>query len=122
MSHPLPNLMGSSIEKIREMVDVNTVIGDAITTPEGVTIIPVSKVKIGYAGGGSDFVTRNYPAAKDNAFGGGAGAGVTITPMADVSECSAGMAVTVTLVPSLRQMTPCSARGVATHWYFLMPP
>lgn len=82
MSHPLPNLMGSSIEKIREMIDVNTVIGDPISVTEGVTIIPVSKVKIGYAGGGSDFVTKNYPAAKDNAFGGGAGAGVTITPVA----------------------------------------
>lgn len=82
MSHPLPNMMGSSIDKIREMIDVNTVIGDPISVSEGVTIIPVSKVKIGYAGGGSDFVTRNYPAAKDNAFGGGAGAGVTITPVA----------------------------------------
>jgi sporulation protein YtfJ len=82
MSHPLPNMMGASIEKIREMVDVNTVIGDPIRTSEGVTIIPVSKVKIGYAGGGSDFITKNYPATKDNAFGGGAGAGVTITPVA----------------------------------------
>lgn len=82
MSHPLPNMMGSSIEKIREMIDVNTVIGDPISVSEGVTIIPVSKVKIGYAGGGSDFITKNYPAAKDNAFGGGAGAGVTITPIA----------------------------------------
>ena len=82
MSHPLPNMMGASIEKIREMVDVNTVIGDPIRTPEGVTIIPVSKVKVGYAGGGSDFITRNYPVSKDNAFGGGAGAGVTITPVA----------------------------------------
>ena len=82
MSHPLSNMMGSSIEKIREMVDVNTVIGDPICVSEGVTIIPVSKVKVGYAGGGSDFVTKNYPAAKDNAFGGGAGAGVTITPIA----------------------------------------
>ena len=82
MSHPLPNLMGSSIDKIKEMIDVNTVIGDPISVSEGVTIIPVSKVKIGYAGGGSDFITKNYPAAKDNAFGGGAGAGVTISPVA----------------------------------------
>lgn len=82
MSHPLPNMMGASIEKIREMVDVNTVVGEPICVSEGVTIIPVSKVKIGYAGGGSDFITKNYPASKDNAFGGGAGAGVTITPVA----------------------------------------
>lgn len=82
MSHPLPNMMGSSIDKIREMIDVNTVIGDPISVSEGVTVIPVSKVKIGYAGGGSDFITKNQPASKDNVFGGGAGAGVTITPVA----------------------------------------
>lgn len=82
MNHPLPEMMGSSLTKIKDMVDVNTIIGDAITTPEGVTIIPVSKVKIGYAGGGSDFAPKGYPANKDNAFGGGSGAGVTITPVA----------------------------------------
>ena len=68
--------------KIRDMVDVNTVIGDPITTPDGVTIIPVTKVSIGYGAGGSDFATKNYPANRDNAFGGGAGAGVNITPVA----------------------------------------
>lgn len=82
MNHPLPEMMGSSLTKIKDMVDVNTIIGDPITTPEGVTIIPVSKVKIGYAGGGSDFAPKGYPANKDNAFGGGSGAGVTITPVA----------------------------------------
>lgn len=82
MNHPLHEMMGSSLTKIKDMVDVNTIIGDAITTPEGVTIIPVSKVKIGYAGGGSDFAPKGYPANKDNAFGGGSGAGVTITPVA----------------------------------------
>lgn len=82
MNHPLPEMMGSSLTKIKDMVDVNTIIGDAITTPEGVTIIPVSKVKIGYAGGGSDFAPKGYPANKENAFGGGSGAGVTITPVA----------------------------------------
>ena len=46
------------------------------------TILPVSKVKIGYAGGGSDFATKNYPANRDNAFGGGSGAGITMTPVA----------------------------------------
>ena len=70
------------MSKIREMVDVNTVIGDPIVTGDGVTIIPVTKVSIGYGGGGSDFATKNYPANRDNAFGGGAGAGVSITPVA----------------------------------------
>ena len=82
MNHPLPDMMGLSMAKIKDMVDVNTIIGDPIQTPEGVTIIPVSKVKIGFAGGGSDFAPKGYPASKTNAFGGGSGAGVTITPVA----------------------------------------
>ena len=82
MSHPLPDMMGSSIQKIKDMVDVNTIIGDPIQTPDGVTIIPVSKVKVGYAGGGSDFAPKSYPANKANAFGGGSGASVSITPVA----------------------------------------
>ena len=82
MNHPLSEMLGDTMSKIREMIDVNTVVGAPITTPGGVTIIPVTKVSIGYGGGGSDFATKNYPAGRDNAFGGGAGAGVTITPVA----------------------------------------
>ena len=82
MNHPLPDMMGLSMAKIKDMVDVNTIIGDPIQTPDGVTIIPVSKVKVGFAGGGSDFAPKGYPANKANAFGGGSGAGVTITPVA----------------------------------------
>ena len=84
MNHPLNEMMTSSMAKIKDMIDVNTVIGDPIITPDGVTLIPITKVSVGYGGGGSDFVTKNYPANRDNAFGGGAGAGVTITPMAFV--------------------------------------
>ena len=82
MNHPLSEMLGDTMSKIREMIDVNTVVGAPITTPDGVTIIPVTKVSIGYGGGGSDFATKSYPAGRDNAFGGGAGAGVTITPVA----------------------------------------
>ena len=82
MNHPLSEMLGDTMSKIREMIDVNTVVGAPITTPDGVTIIPVTKVSICYGGGGSDFATKNYPAGRDNAFGGGAGAGVTITPVA----------------------------------------
>ena len=82
MNHPLPDMMSASVAKIKEMVDVNTVIGDPIQTPDGVTIIPVSKVKVGYAGGGSDFAPKGYPANKQNAFGGGSGASVSVTPVA----------------------------------------
>ena len=82
MNHPLPDMMGSSVAKIKDMFDANTVIGDPIQTPEGVMIIPVSKVKVGYAGGGSDFAPKGYPTNKPNAFGGGSGAAVTVTPVA----------------------------------------
>lgn len=75
MSKTLPNMLENTISKIREMVDVNSVIGDPITTPDGVTIIPVSKVSVGFGGGGSDY-TKNQ-----EAFGGGAGGGVKVTPI-----------------------------------------
>ena len=75
----IPNMLESTIQKIREMVDVNSVIGEPIPTPDGVTIIPVTKVSIGYGGGGSDFAMKNMPANRDNPFGGGAG--VKVTPI-----------------------------------------
>ena len=81
MSQSLPNMLENTIAKIREMVDVNSVIGDPITTPDGVTIIPVSKVSVGFGGGGSDYVSRNMN-KQENPFGGGAGGGVKVTPVA----------------------------------------
>ena len=69
----------STIAKIREMVDSNTVVGEPIQTVDGVTIIPVSKISIGLGGGGSDFVSSKAPA--QNPFGGGVGAGVKVTPV-----------------------------------------
>ena len=81
MSQSLPNMLENTIAKIREMVDVNSVIGDPITTPDGVTIIPISKVSVGFGGGGSDFVSRNVN-KHENPFGGGAGGGVKINPVA----------------------------------------
>ena len=80
MNHPLSDMMTNSMSKIRDMIDVNTVVGDPITTPGGVTIIPVTKVSIGYGSGGSDFAMGSKQ--PDNCFGGGAGAGIKITPVA----------------------------------------
>lgn len=77
MSQKLPNMLETTIQKIREMVDVNSVIGQPITTPDGVTIIPVSKVSVGFGGGGSDFVNSK---GGENPFGGGVGGGVSVTP------------------------------------------
>ena len=76
----IPNMLESTIQKIREMVDVNSVIGEPISTPDGVTIIPVSKVSVGFGGGGSDFTKKT--AAGDNPFGGGVGGGVKVTTFA----------------------------------------
>lgn len=81
MSRSLPNMLESTISKIREMVSVDSVIGEPITTPDGVTIIPVSKVSVGFGGGGSDFVSKNVN-KQDNPFGGGVGGGVKVTPIA----------------------------------------
>lgn len=81
MSKNLPNMLENTIAKIREMVDVNSVIGTSITTPDGVTIIPVSKISVGVGGGGSDFVSKNAN-KQENPFGGGAGGGVKVTPVA----------------------------------------
>ena len=81
MSQNLPNMIDTTIAKIREMVNVNTVVGEPITTPDGVTIIPVSKVSIGLGGGGTDFVSKNVN-RQENPFGGGVGAGVKVSPVA----------------------------------------
>ncbi len=81
MSNSLPNMLENTIAKIREMIDVNSVVGEPITTADGVTIIPISKVSVGFGGGGSDFVSRNVN-KQENPFGGGAGGGVKVTPIA----------------------------------------
>ena len=78
--HPIESMMGTTMDKIKEMADVNTVIGDPITTADGTVIIPISKVSYGFASGGSDLPSKSQP--NRELFGGGAGAGVTITPVA----------------------------------------
>lgn len=78
--HPLGDMMTVAMEKIKAMADVNTVVGEPIQTGE-VTIIPVSKVSFGFGVGGSDFATKNQKPDRDNSFGGGTGAGVTIMPL-----------------------------------------
>ncbi|MCI6495554.1 MAG: GerW family sporulation protein, partial [Anaeromassilibacillus sp.] len=82
--HPINKLMDTTMQKIKEMVDVNTIIGDPITTPDGTTIIPISKVSYGFAAGGTDFPSKREN--RDN-FGGGSGAGVSITPIGFLTVC-----------------------------------
>ena len=78
--HPIEGMMNVTLDKIRQMIDANTVMGDPITTPDGTVIIPISKISYGFASGGSDLPSKAHP--EKNYFGGGAGAGVTVTPLA----------------------------------------
>ena len=71
-------ILSTTIEKVRDLVDVSTIIGDPINLPDGLTIIPVSKVTYGFASGGSDFPSKNNV----ELFGGAGGAGITINPVA----------------------------------------
>lgn len=76
----ISDLFATTLESVKGVVDANTVMGAPVTTPNGVTIIPVSKVSVGFAGGGTDFGSKKDPAAKKN-FGGGGGTGVTTSPV-----------------------------------------
>lgn len=87
-------ILATAIEKIRDLVDVSTIVGDPVYSADGITIIPVSKVTYGFASGGSDFPSKNTT----DLFGGGGGAGITITPVAFVVINNGN--VTIKSVPS----------------------
>ncbi|MBP1988940.1 GerW family sporulation protein [Paenibacillus eucommiae] len=103
--HPIEGLMKVAMENIKEMVDVNTIVGDPVETPDGSVIMPISKVGFGFAAGGSEFVThvkhdgaiagrQDASAAKvELPFGGGSGGGVSITPIAFLVVGKAGVKV-----------------------------
>ncbi len=81
--HPIQGLMRTAMENIKQMVDVNTIIGDPVETPDGSVILPISKVGFGFAAGGSEFqYDRDHPGTLSYPFGGGSGGGVSITPVA----------------------------------------
>lgn len=71
-------ILATTIERVRDLVDVSTIVGEPITVSPDITIIPISKVTYGFASGGSDFPSRNSV----ELFGGGGGAGITINPVA----------------------------------------
>jgi sporulation protein YtfJ len=86
--HPIEGLMKTAMESIKEMVDISTVVGDAVETPDGTVIIPISRVTCGFAAGGSEFgfnlCSKNDPQKQENKylpFGGGSGAGVSVKPV-----------------------------------------
>ena len=74
----LSEMMQESIAKVHEMVDTNTIVGQPIQTPDGVTLIPISRVNFGFGSGGGDY----GKSMKGENFGGGGGAGVKIDPVA----------------------------------------
>ena len=76
-NHPINGLLDTSMQNLRSLVDATTGVGAAINTPDGTTIIPVSKVSFGFASGGSDI-----PGKDKEPFGGGAGGGVSVQPIA----------------------------------------
>ena len=80
--HPIQGLMKTSMENLKKMVDVDTIVGEAVKTEYGETIIPISKVTFGFAAGGSEFKASQQNSTDTLPFGGGSGGGVSITPIA----------------------------------------
>jgi sporulation protein YtfJ len=93
--HPIEGLMKTSMQNIKEMVDVNTILGDPVETPDGSVIVPISRVSFGFAAGGSQFEANKMKSREKERdrnmdqdtgqqlpFGGGSGAGINITPVA----------------------------------------
>lgn len=81
--HPIEGLMKTAMESIKEMVDVNTIVGDPVETPDGSVIIPISRVTCGFAAGGGEFegMTEKGNDLSQLPFGGGSGAGVSVQPV-----------------------------------------
>ncbi len=94
--HPIQGLMTTAMENLKEMIDVNTIIGDPVETPDGSVILTVSKVGFGFAAGGSEFILDGGADGKEadktkHPFGGGSGGGVSITPIAFLIVNSQGV-------------------------------
>ena len=82
--HPIESLMTTTMESIRDMIDVNTVIGEPVITADGTTIIPLSRVSFGFVAGGGEYAVKEAKqgqSERELPFGGGTGAGVTVQPM-----------------------------------------
>ncbi len=85
--HPIESLMKTAMENLKEMVDVNKIVGDAVETPDGSVIIPISRVSFGFAAGGTEFEQQANGGNHNNnqaelPFGGGSGGGVSVQPVA----------------------------------------
>lgn len=86
MAHPIENVMRTTMENLKDMIDVNTVIGEAVMSSDGITIIPISRVSFGFVAGGGEYglgdTGKTAPQPSDALpFAGGTGAGVSVCPM-----------------------------------------
>lgn len=85
MAHPIENVMRTTMENLKDMIDVNTVIGEAVVSGDGITIIPISKVSFGFVAGGGEYGLAEPPKPALSGdvlpFAGGTGAGVSVSPM-----------------------------------------
>lgn len=115
----ISDIIGTSLEKIRELAGAETIIGDPISTTGGTVILPVSKISMGFASGGLDYGSKNKPSDANKNFGGGGGTGLTISPVAfliiysdgrvellPLSGSSAGAPTTIDKVSSIIDRTP----------------
>lgn len=116
--HAINGLMAETMEKIRSMVDVNTIIGDPIVTQDGTTLIPISKVTFGFGSGGSDFKSRGSGDSAPLCFGGGGGAAVSIIPIAFLIVSGGGARILPVNTPAesstdrLIEMIPDAVNGI----------
>ena len=83
-NNKISDIIKTSLENIRDVVDANTIVGNPITTPQGVTILPISEVSVGFASGGFDYLGKNASSSEKggNNFGGGGGSGLSVKPVA----------------------------------------
>ena len=111
MSHPIEGLMEAAMGKIKGMVNVDTVIGEPVTAPDGTIIIPVSSVTFGFGAGGSDFSEKPGTQVTEKMFGGGCGGGASVKPMGFLVVANSTvryipMSASTTAVDKLIDMVP----------------
>lgn len=121
MPHPIENMMSTTMENLKEMIDVSTVVGTPVAAAEGMTVIPVSRVSFGFVSGGGEYGLKGTPLPLDDTpeplpFAGGAGAGISVTPVAfllvSADQVRLLPAVNSTPIERLVEMIPQIVRDV----------
>lgn len=121
MPHPIENMMTTTMENLKEMIDVSTVVGAPVHAAEGMTVIPVSRVSFGFVSGGGEYGLKGDPLPLDDKpeplpFAGGAGAGISVTPVAfllvSAEQVRLLPAVNSTPIERLVEMIPQIVRDV----------